>query len=65
MNLKEWKELKETQEVMFEIQRRIDDCTEQLVASAGIDPRRDSYLAGVVAALRDVTEITIEETHVN
>ena len=65
MNLTEWKELKETQELMLGTDRRINDCIEQLVGSAGVDPRRDSFLAGVIAALRDVVEIKFEETHDN
>ncbi len=65
MTLSDWKHLEVTQEVLLELQRRIDVLSEELVMSAGIDPRLDAYRSGAIAALRDVVGITLEGAHDN
>lgn len=59
--LNEWKHLDITQEVFLELNRRVKDYTEELVNSAGVDSRRDSFLAGAIAALKDVVDFQFDE----
>lgn len=61
MTLSEWKGLGLTQEVLAELTRRINEHKENLVFSAGIDPRLDSYRGGAIAALKDVVEFHFDE----
>lgn len=61
MTLSDWRQLDATQEVFLEIKRRMDVLTEELVLSAGNDPRLDAYRSGAIAAFRDVVGITLEE----
>lgn len=61
MTLSEWKGLVITQEVMHELERRIQEQTDLLITSAGHDPRLDSFRSGVIAALKDVVSFQFDE----
>ena len=61
MTLSEWKSLAITQEYMAELKRRIEDQKEDLVLSAGVNPIRDSYRSGIIAALTDAVEFHFDE----
>jgi hypothetical protein len=61
VTLTDWKSLAITQEFIAELKRRVLEQTELLSGSAGVDPRTDSYRAGVIAALKDVVEFHFDE----
>ncbi len=66
MTLNDWKSLEITEEILNELKKRVDILTESLVESAGVDPRRDAFHSGAIAALRDVLSFEFdEETHDN
>jgi hypothetical protein len=61
VTLSDWKEMAITQEFLAELQRRLNAEKESLTESAGVDPRLDSYRAGVIAALKDVVDFHFDE----
>lgn len=65
MTLNEWKGFEITQEVVGAIKNLRAYAIEQLAESAGIDPLKDRWLCGAIAAYNDFLDIQIEEPHGN
>lgn len=58
----DWKRHPVTQQVFSQLEARIAELTESLVANAGIDPANDAKLAGAILAHRDIINIEYDES---
>lgn len=64
MTLQEWKGFSVTQEIMGELRKRQAEAKEYLAHNAGIDPLRDRWYTGTIAAYEDMLNIELDgETH--
>lgn len=65
MSIKEdfilWKNNAITEAVFSAIERRAEILTEELVSSAGINALNDRYKAGYIQAIRDFSDLDLED----
>ena len=60
----DWKRHPVTQQVFSQLVQRINDLTEEIVASAiDGDPRVQAFKAGAIGAYNDMLKIEFEESH--
>ena len=64
MTLSDWKSLEITDLILTELKRRQEEAKEKLASIAGLDPLRDRWLCGAIAAYEDVLNIELDgEVH--
>jgi len=59
----DWKRHPMTQVVMSEFAAKVADIKEQLAETAGVDPARDRYYTGYIAAFNDILRMEYNEVN--
>ena len=56
-----WKQDSVTEAFMQELEDRLEACKDHLSTTAGMDSAEDNKIRGYILALRDITQISIDD----